>query len=32
MDFLVIGSYILDKQDQPQWQEEWDWQEEFELD
>ena len=32
MDFLVLGSYILDKQDQPQWQEEWDWQEEFELD
>ena len=32
MDFLVIGSYILDKQDQPQWQEELDWQEEFELD
>ena len=32
MDFLVLGSYILDKQDQPQWQEELDWQEEFELD
>ena len=32
MDFLVIGPYILDKQDQPQWQEELDWQEEFELD
>ena len=32
MDFLVLGSYILDKQDQPQWQEERDWQEEFELD
>ena len=32
MDFLVIGSYILDKKDQPQWQEELDWQEEFELD
>ena len=32
MDFLVMGSYILDKKDQPQWQEELDWQEEFELD
>ena len=32
MDFLVIGSYLLDKKDQPQWQEELDWQEEFELD
>ena len=32
MDFLIIGSYILDKKDQPQWQEELDWQEEFELD
>ena len=32
MDFLVLGSYILDKKDQPQWQEELDWQEEFELD
>lgn len=32
MDFLVLGSYILNKQDQPQWQEERDWQEEFELD
>ncbi len=32
MDFLVIGSYILDKKDQPQWREELDWQEEFELD
>ena len=32
MDFLVLGSYVLDKRDQPQWQEEQDWQEEFELD
>ena len=32
MDFLVLGSYVLDKKDQPQWQEERDWQEEFELD
>lgn len=32
MDFLVIGSYLLDKKDQPPWPEERDWQEEFELD
>ena len=32
MDFLVLGSYLLDKQDQPQWHEEKDWREEFELD
>ena len=32
MDFLVLGSYLLDKKDQPQWQEEKDWREEFELD
>lgn len=32
MDFLVLGSYILDKQDQPPWPEERDWQAEFELD
>ena len=32
MDFLVVGSYILDKMNQPQWQEEKDWREEFELD
>ncbi|MCH2659070.1 carbamoyltransferase [bacterium] len=32
MDFLVLGSYLLEKKDQPQWQEEKDWREEFELD
>ncbi len=32
MDFLVLGSYILDKKDQPPWREKLDWQEEFELD
>ena len=32
MDFLVLGSYLLDKKGQPQWQEEKDWREEFELD
>ncbi|MEE2871507.1 MAG: carbamoyltransferase [Candidatus Latescibacterota bacterium] len=32
MDFLVLGSYLLDKQDQPQWHEEKNWREEFELD
>ena len=32
MDFLVLGSYLLDKQDQPQWYEEKNWREEFELD
>ena len=32
MDFLVLGSYLLDKKDQPPWEEERDWQEEFELD
>ena len=32
MDFLALGSYLLDKKDQPQWQEEKDWREEFELD
>ena len=32
MDFLVLGAYLLDKKDQPQWHEEKDWREEFELD
>jgi carbamoyltransferase len=32
MDFLVMGSYLLAKQNQPQWQEEKDWREEFKLD
>lgn len=32
MDYLVLGSYVLDKKDQPQWSEAKDWREEFELD
>jgi len=32
MDYLVMGDFLLDKRDQPQWQEEVDWREEFELD
>ena len=32
MDFLMLGSFLLDKRDQPVWQEEQDWREEFELD
>jgi len=32
MDYLVLGNFLLDKQVQPQWREEKDWQEEFELD
>ena len=32
MDFLMLGSFLLDKRNQPTWQEETDWREEFELD
>ena len=32
MDYLVLGDFLLDKKEQPQWQEEKSWQEEFELD
>ena len=32
MDFLVLGSYLLDKKVQEKWREEKDWREEFELD
>ena len=32
VDYLVLGSYLLDKKDQPKWSEETDWREEFELD
>jgi carbamoyltransferase len=32
MDYLVLGDFLLDKRDQPAWQEEVAWQEEFELD
>ena len=32
MDYLALGNFLLDKKDQPAWQEEVAWQEEFELD
>jgi carbamoyltransferase len=32
MDYLVIENFLLDKRDQPAWQETSNWQEEFELD
>ncbi len=32
MDFLIIGNFLLDKRDQPQWEDERDWREDFELD
>ncbi len=32
MDYLAIGPYILDKKEQPEWQEEGDWRDEFQLD
>ena len=32
MDYLVLGNFLLDKRDQPEWLEEVSWQEEFELD
>ena len=32
MDYLVLGSYLLAKTDQPEWQEEGDWRKEFQLD
>ncbi|MCG2771399.1 MAG: carbamoyltransferase [Desulfobacterales bacterium] len=32
MDYLVMGDYRFDKQDQPDWQEAKDWRTEFELD
>lgn len=32
MDFLVIGNSLFDKRTQPQWHEERDWKEEYELD
>ncbi len=32
MDYLVLGQYILDKRQQPAWQEDESWQETFELD
>jgi carbamoyltransferase len=32
IDFLVVGPYLLDKREQPEWQEEGDWRNEFQLD
>jgi len=32
MDYLVLGSYLLDKSEQPEWREEGDWRDEFQLD
>jgi carbamoyltransferase len=32
MDYLVIGNFILDKRNQPEWLERTDWKKEFELD
>ena len=32
MDYLVLGSHLLAKTDQPEWHEEGDWRDEFELD
>jgi len=32
MDVLVLGSFILDKQEQPEWHETADWREDFQLD
>ncbi|TDB61365.1 carbamoyltransferase family protein [Arundinibacter roseus] len=32
MDYLVVGNYIFDKRQQPEWQEKDNWQEEFVLD
>jgi carbamoyltransferase len=32
MDYLVIEDFLLDKREQPKWQETGDWRQEFELD
>jgi carbamoyltransferase len=32
IDYLVLGNYVLDKRDQPEWKETIDWRAEFELD
>jgi carbamoyltransferase len=32
MDYLVLGSYLLDKKEQPPWKEEKDWREDYVLD
>jgi carbamoyltransferase len=32
MDYLVVENFFLDKKDQPDWQDDASWQDEFELD
>jgi carbamoyltransferase len=32
IDYLVLGPFVLDKREQPEWQEEGDWRQEFQLD
>jgi carbamoyltransferase len=32
MDYLVLGDFLLDKRDQPVYEDATDWQKEFELD
>ena len=32
MDYLVMGDVLFKKEEQPQWEEEKDWREEYELD
>jgi carbamoyltransferase len=32
MDYLVVGNFIFDKKDQPEWLEKDDWKDEFKLD
>jgi carbamoyltransferase len=32
MDYLVLWPFLLDKEDQPAWEEEGDWRDEIELD
>ena len=32
MDYLVLGSFLLDKKEQPQWEEKGDWREDYVLD
>ena len=32
MDYLVLGDFLFDKQEQPRWEEKQDWRQEYELD
>jgi hypothetical protein len=32
MDYLVVESFFMDKKDQPAWEDDASWQDEFELD